>query len=156
MKEVIPLEKIKGFFRGLANLFKNMSDIVEYSETQKNTDASLTKLNKSLDAINKTMENMGRKLDIVSEQTKGLEDDMKKVKSGLQKELFNSLQTLHDKYCPGTGRGWATYQEKMEAKMFYDEIHIMGQNGWSTKTFEDIFNLPETEKEMFMRVNLRK
>lgn len=156
MKEVIPLEKIKGFFRGLANLFKNMSDIVEYSETQKNTDASLTKLNKSLDAINKTMENMGRKLDIVSEQTKGLEDDMKKVKSGLQKELFNSLQTLHDKYCPGTGRGWATYQEKMEAKMFYDEIHIMGQNGWSTKTFEDIFNLPETEKEMLMRVNLRK
>ena len=109
MKEVIPLEKIKGFFRGLANLFKNMSDIVEYSETQKNTDASLTKLNKSLDAINKTMENMGRKLDIVSEQTKGLEDDMKKVKSGLQKELFNSLQILHDKYCPGTGRGWATY-----------------------------------------------
>lgn len=156
MKEVIPLEKIKGFFRGLANLFKNMSDIVEYSETQKNTDASLTKLNKSLDAINKTMENMGRKLDIVSEQTKGLEDDMKKVKSGLQKELFNSLQTLHDKYCPGTGRGWATYQEKMEAKMFYDEIHIMGQNGWSTKTFEDIFNLPETEKEMLMRTNLRK
>lgn len=156
MKEVIPLEKIKGFFRGLANLFKNMSDIVEYSETQKNTDASLTKLNKSLDAINKTMENMGRKLDIVSEQTKGLEDDMKKVKSGLQKELFNSLQTLHDKYCPGTGRGWATYQEKMEAKMFYDEIHIMGQNGWSTKTFEDIFNLPETEKEMLMRANLRK
>ena len=156
MKEVIPLEKIKEFFRGLANLFKNMSDIVEYSETQKNTDASLTKLNKSLDAINKTMENMGRKLDIVSEQTKGLEDDMKKVKSGLQKELFNSLQTLHDKYCPGTGRGWATYQEKMEAKMFYDEIHIMGQNGWSTKTFEDIFNLPETEKEMLMRANLRK
>ena len=156
MKEVIPLEKIKEFFRGLANLFKNMSDIVEYSETQKNTDASLTKLNKSLDAINKTMENMGRKLDIVSEQTKGLEDDMKKVKSGLQKELFNSLQTLHDKYCPGTGRGWATYQEKMEAKMFYDEIHIMGQNGWSTKTFEDIFNLPETEKEMLMRTNLRK
>ena len=109
MKEVIPLEKVKGFFRGLANLFKNMSDIVEYSETQKKTDASLTKLNKSLDAINKTMESMGRKLDIVSEQTKGLEDDMKKVKSGLQKELFNSLQILHDKYCPGTGRGWATY-----------------------------------------------
>ena len=156
MKEVIPLEKVKGFFRGLANLFKNMSDIVEYSETQKKTDASLTKLDKSLDAINKTMESMGRKLDIVSEQTKGLEDDMKKVKSGLQKELFNSLQILHDKYCPGTGRGWATYQEKMEAKMFYDEIHIMGQNGWSTKTFEDIFNLPETEKEMLMRANLRK
>ena len=150
------MEKVKGFFRGLANLFKNMSDIVEYSETQKQTEASLVKLNKSLDAINKTMEKMGQKLDVVSEQTKGLEDDMKKVKSGLQKELFNSLQSLHDKYCPGTGRGWATYQEKMEAKMFYDEIHNMGQNGWSTKTFEDIFNLPESEREMLMRANQRR
>ena len=150
------MEKVKGFFRGLANLFKNMSDIVEYSETQKQTEASLTKLNKSLDAINKTMEKMGQKLDVVSEQTKGLEDDMKKVKSGLQKELFNSLQSLHDKYCPGTGRGWASHLEKMEAKMFYDEIHSMGQNGWSTKTFEDIFNLPESEREMLMRANQRR
>ena len=34
--------------------------------------------------------------------------------------------------------------------MFYDEIHNMGANGWSTKTFEDIYNLPESEKEMYM------
>lgn len=133
-----------------------MSDIVEYSETQKKTEASLEKLDKSLEAISKTMESMGRKLDTVSEQTKSLEEDMKKVKSGLQKELFNSLQNLHDKYCPGTGRGWATHLEKMEAKMFYDEIHNMGKNGWSTKTFKDIFNLPESEREMYiqnMKVN---
>lgn len=27
--------KIKAFFKGLSNLFKNMSDIVEYSDTQR-------------------------------------------------------------------------------------------------------------------------
>ena len=143
------MEKLKGFFRGLANLFKNMSDIVEYSETQKKTEASLASINKNLEVMSKVMENMGKKLDDVSEKAKNLEEDMKKVKSGLQKELFNSLQSLHDKYCPGTGRGWATRLEKNEAKMFYDEIHMMGSNGWSTKTFEDIYNLPESEREMY-------
>ena len=127
-----------------------MSDIVEYSETQRKTENALTAINESLQSINTNMDSMKTKLDQVSAQNAQLDEDMKKVKSGLQKELFKSLQSLHEKYCPGTGRGWATHLEKSEAKMFYDEIHNMGANGWSTKTFEDIYNLPESEKEMYM------
>lgn len=125
--------------------------MVEYSETQKKTEITLSAINRSLETLNKNMNAMNEKLSEVSEQAKKLDEDMTKVKSGLQKELFSSLQALHDKYCPGLGRGWASSLEKSEAKMFYDEIHSMGQNGWSTQTFKDIYTLPESEKEMYMR-----
>lgn len=108
-------------------------------------------INKSLETLNKNMVVVSDNVNEVSEMVSKLEEDMIKVKSGLQKELFSSLQALHDKYCPGLGRGWATSLEKNEAKMFYDEIHSMGQNGWSTQTFKDIYTLPESEKEMYMR-----
>ena len=64
MKEVIPLEKIKDFFRGLANLFKNMSDIVEYSETQKQTNKAISAINVSIEKVNSNMEKMSKKLDV--------------------------------------------------------------------------------------------
>ena len=78
LKEVRPLEKIKGFFRGLANLFKNMSDIVEYSETQRKTENALTAINESLQSINTNMDSMKMKLDQVSAQNAQLDEDMKK------------------------------------------------------------------------------
>ena len=144
MKEVIPLEKIKDFFRGLANLFKNMSDIVEYSETQKQTNKAISAINVSIEKVNSNMEKMSKKLDGVVEQTTHLENDMKKVKSGLQKELFQSLQLLREKY---VDRGWATGVEKNEAKIYYDEIHNMGEDGWSDGYIRDIYELPESEKD---------
>ena len=153
MKEVIPLEKIKDFFRGLANLFKNMSDIVEYSETQKQTNKAISDINVSIEKVNSNMEKMSKKLDGVVEQTTHLENDMKKVKSGLQKELFQSLQLLREKY---VDRGWATGVEKNEAKIYYDEIHNMGEDGWSDGYIRDIYELPESEKEMLIRASQKR
>lgn len=100
----------------------------------------------SMNKINESIEKISNKLDEVIKQANNLEADMEKVKSGLQKELFQSLQFLREKYI---NRGWATFAEKQEAKIYYDEIHNMGKDGWSDGYIKDIFSLPESEKEMY-------
>ena len=67
-----------------------------------------------------------------------------KIEVGLQLELFHSLQNLHDKYCNRSPSGWATETEKADAQRFYDQIHILGQDGWSKKYWDDIYNLPNS------------
>lgn len=130
-----------------------MSDIVEYSETQKQTNQAISSINTSIEKINNNMEKMSKKLDGVMEQTTNLEKDMGKVKSGLQKELFQSLQLLREKYVE---RGWATSSEKNEAKIYYDEIHNMGEDGWSDNYIKDIYELPESEREMLRLASQKK
>lgn len=69
---------------------------------------------------------------------------MGKIEVGLQLELFHSLQNLHDKYCNRSPSGWATETEKADAQRFYNQIHILGQDGWSKKYWDDIYNLPSS------------
>ena len=138
--------KIKAFFKGLSNLFKNMSDIVEYSDTQKKNEQRLDSIDETLRNMNTVLGEVGSQVKNVTGNQDKISQDMEKVKSGLQKELFQSLQVLHEKY---TARKWASLPEKLEAKMYYDEIHNMGKDGWSTKYYEEIFALPENERDAY-------
>ena len=56
--------------------------------------------------------------------------DMQKLKTALQLELFESLRILKETY---TAKGWASYEEKMNAKMYYDKIHDLGLDGYRIK-----------------------
>lgn len=77
------MEKIKVFFKGLSNLFKNMSDIVEYSDTQKKNEKAMAAMNESLKKMTAALEAMGKQLNTVVENQTKMEEDLEKVKSGL-------------------------------------------------------------------------
>lgn len=134
------LNKAQGFFKDLAAIFKNMSDIVEYSDTQKRTEERLNSMNNSLNEINASLGKLSTQLEAIGEKQNKLEQDVIKLKSGVQKELFETLQNLHEKY---VSRGQASVAEKLEAKMYFDEIHNIGEDGWSERYYNEIISLPE-------------
>ena len=124
-----------------------MSDLVEYSDTQKKYEKALQSISQTLTNINSTLDSFRIRLEEVSASQTSVKNDMEKVKSGLQKELFQSLQQLHERLY--INKKWATPAEKAEAKLYYDEIHNMGQDGWSDKYFNEIIGLPESERDLY-------
>lgn len=74
---------------------------------------------------------------------------MDAIKSGLQKELFQSLREYHDKF---VHRGWASYEEKQEARIYYDEIHALHSDGFSKKYMQEIDALPDSKKQYYANV----
>jgi hypothetical protein len=37
----------------------------------------------------------------------------------------------------------------MEAKLYYEQIHILGKDGWSKKYYDEIISLPESKEEYY-------
>ena len=93
-----------------------------------------------------TITSMNTKVEESADKLGKLEGELTKVKDGLQIELFGSLQQLHEKY---TIRGWATAPEKLDAKRFYDQIHNLGQDGWSQQHYDEIIALPESKEQYY-------
>lgn len=89
---------------------------------------------------------MDMKIQETADNINGIKIELSKVESGLQKELFQSLREYHTKF---THRGWASFEEKQEAKLYYDEIHALNKDGWSDKYIEEILALPESKMAMY-------
>lgn len=102
-----------------------------------NLTASVESINKQLDKNTQTLQDQVNKIQAQDER-------LGKIEVGLQLELFHSLQNLHDKYCNRSPSGWATAAEKADAQRFYNQIHILGQDGWSKRYWDDIYNLPDS------------
>lgn len=68
------------------------------------------------------------------------------IKDGLQVELFESLQQLHDRL---QTKRWASVEEKQDAKRYYDQIHNLGKDGWSERYYQAIIQMPESREELY-------
>lgn len=101
-------------------------------------------LNSSVESINKQLNKNTQTLQDQVNKIQAQDVRLGKIEVGLQLELFHSLQNLHDKYCNRSPSGWATETEKADAQRFYNQIHILGQDGWSKKYWDDIYNLPSS------------
>ena len=163
-------ERIAGRYKKLTETIDKLSDnISELHTTIDNMNNKMTSLSNGIDAVNtrlnlntrsltmsvnditKSVDSINVRLDTntktIQEQAKKIDlqsDKLGKIEVGLQLELFHSLQSLHDKYCNRSPSGWATSIEKADAKRFYDQIHVLGQDGWSKRYWDDIYGLPET------------
>ena len=102
----------------------------------KNLTTSVNSINQQLNINTQTIQDQAKKIDTQGER-------LSKIEVGLQLELFHSLQSLHDKYCNRAPSGWASQTEKADAKRFYDQIHVLGQDGWSKRYWDDICKLPD-------------
>lgn len=140
------MEKIRKFLKSIAQFFSSLFSLTSYVETQKKVDDSLLKINENLSTISTNMTKMGTQLADTSAKLDSLDEELTKVKDGLQIELFGSLQQLHEKY---TTRGWATAPEKLDAQRFYVQIHNLGQDGWSEQHYKEIIALPESKEQYY-------
>lgn len=111
-------------------------------------------LSQRLEKVETEMKEEHAKTRIVSEQLSQRLDtfsnDMLKVKEGLQIELFGTLRDLHDKL---VNQKFATYEQKVEARQIYDQIHNLGQDGWSQKYYDEIMAMPESREEYWASLN---
>lgn len=140
------MKKIREFLGGIASFFTSLFSLTSYTETQQKVDKTLTTISKTLTEMSKTIESMNTKVEESATKLTNLDGELTKVKDGLQIELFGSLQHLHEKY---TIRGWATTPEKLDAKRFYDQIHNLGQDGWSQQHYDEIMALPESKEQYY-------
>ena len=81
-----------------------------------------------------------------SRKIEGISTQVDVVKSGLQIELFESLQQFYERT---KRRRWASPEEKLDAKRYYDQIHALGKDGWSEKYYQSIISLPESKEELY-------
>ena len=117
---------------------------VKVSSIDSRLETNTTNLTSSVESINKQLDKNTQTLQDQVDKIKAQDARLGKIEVGLQLELFHSLQNLHDKYCNRSPSGWATTTEKADAQRFYNQIHILGQDGWSKKYWDDIYNLPNS------------
>lgn len=94
-----------------------MSSIGSYAESKRDLDSSLVKIFDKLSDISADMGNVKEKIEAYKTDLDSIHGEIEKVKEGLQIELFGSLQTLHARLME---RGWASMEEKQDAKRYYD------------------------------------
>lgn len=112
------------------------------------TDQALADIASSISAMKTGIDNIHQQqAQFVRDQLE-ITADMQKLKTALQLELFESLRVLKETY---TAKGWASYEEKMNARMYYDKIHDLGLDGWSDNCFNDIMLLPDSLAEKYKR-----
>lgn len=92
------------------------------------------------------MGNVKEKIEAYKTDLDSIHGEIEKVKEGLQIELFGSLQTLHARLME---RGWASMEEKQDAKRYYDQIHKLGKDGWSEKYYDEIIALAEDRNSYY-------
>lgn len=79
---------------------------------------------------------------------KEIKSEVGVLKEGLQVELFESLQQLHDRL---QAKRWASVEEKQDAKRYYDQIHNLGKDGWSQRYYDAIIKMPESREELYSK-----
>lgn len=149
-------ERIAGRYKKLTETIDKLSDTInkldlsikqmdiKISAIDDRLDTNTKNLNASVDSINRQLHKNTQTLQTQAIKIDSQSEKLGKIEVGLQLELFHSLQSLHDKYCNRAPSGWATSTEKADAKRFYDQIHVLGQDGWSKRYWDEICQLPET------------
>ena len=125
----------------MAQFFTSLFEITAYADNQKKANDTLEKISGELSNLKLGQETQILKIDSLSAQ-------IETVKEGLQLELFESLQNLHERLIV---KRWASYEEKADAKRYYDEIHGLGKDGWSEKYYKEIVELPESREELYAK-----
>lgn len=103
----------------------------------------MNQISSSLDSNKQDLKDLSHKMD-------DFDKELVKIKDGLQMELFSSLQLLHQRL---KVQRYATVEEKMEAKRYYDQIHNLGKDGWSQKYYDEIIALPESKADYYKNLN---
>lgn len=138
----------------MANVIEGLKSLWAGIVSLANIDARFDNLTQRLDTIEAEMKDEHEKTRVATaELSKRLDTfniDMVKVKEGLQIELFGTLRDLHDKL---QNKNYATHEEKVEAKQIYDQIHNLGQDGWSQKYYDEIIAMPESREEYWASLN---
>ena len=84
------MEKIREIFHKIAQFFTSLFEITAYSDNQKATNDALERIDANLKALQNCQNIQMGKMDAVTKEI-GV------MKEGLQVELFESLQQLHDR-----------------------------------------------------------
>lgn len=92
------------------------------------------------------MNNVKEKIENYKADLDSIHAEIEKVKEGLQIELFGSLQALHTRL---TERGWASIEEKQDAKRYYEQIHKLGKDGWSERYYTEILALADDRNSYY-------
>lgn len=144
------METILKFIKKIGDFFTGLFNVASYNDQQ-------DKVNKVLNNIAEEMKNITSGLNNNTTATNGLtsrigtlEQEISKVKDGLQIELFGSLQVLHAKLMD---QHFATVEQKREAELYYTQIHNLGKDGWSEKYYKEIIEMPESREEYWKTIN---
>ena len=135
------MEKVREIFHKIAQFFTSLFEITAYADNQKATNDALERIDANLKALQNGQNIQMGKMDAVTKEI-GI------MKEGLQVELFESLQQLHDRL---QNKRWASLEEKQDAKRYYDQIHNLGKDGWSERYYKEILDLPESREELYSR-----
>lgn len=135
------MEKVREIFHKIAQFFTSLFEITAYTDNQKATNDALERIDAHLKALQDGQNIQMGKMDAVTKEI-GV------MKEGLQVELFESLQQLHDRL---QTKRWASLEEKQDAKRYYDQIHNLGKDGWSERYYKEILELPESREELYSR-----
>lgn len=135
------MEKVREIFHKIAQFFTSLFEITAYADNQKATNDALERIDANLKALQNGQNIQMGKMDAVTKEI-GI------MKEGLQVELFESLQQLHDRL---QNKRWASLEEKQDAKRYYDQIHNLGKDGWSERYYKEILELPESREELYSR-----
>lgn len=135
------MEKVREIFHKIAQFFTSLFEITAYTDNQKATNDALERIDAHLKALQDGQNIQMGKMDAVTKEI-GV------MKEGLQVELFESLQQLHDRL---QIKRWASLEEKQDAKRYYDQIHNLGKDGWSERYYKEILELPESREELYSR-----
>ena len=135
------MEKVREIFHKIAQFFTSLFEITAYADNQKATNDALDRIDANLKALQNGQNIQMGKMDAVTKEI-GI------MKEGLQVELFESLQQLHDRL---QNKRWASLEEKQDAKRYYDQIHNLGKDGWSERYYKEILDLPESREELYSR-----
>ena len=84
------MEKIREIFHKIAQFFTSLFEITAYADNQKATNDALERIDANLKALQNGQNIQMDKMDAVTKEI-GI------MKEGLQVELFESLQQLHDR-----------------------------------------------------------
>ena len=139
-------DAIKKGLQNLAKFFGGLFNLASYPDLQKQVSSSLTAFSAQMKAIETSLNANKEETAKLSKKMDDFNLELTKVKDGLQMELFSSLQVLHTKLI---NQLYASKEDKMEAKLYYEQIHILGKDGWSKKYYDEIINLPESKEEYY-------
>ena len=137
---------VKQGLQNLANFFGGLFNLASYPDLQKQVSNSLTTFSQQMKAIETSLNANKEETAKLSKKMDDFNLELTKVKDGLQMELFSSLQVLHTKLI---NQLYASKEDKMEAKLYYEQIHILGKDGWSKKYYDEIISLPESKEEYY-------
>lgn len=137
---------LKNGLQNLGNFFIGLFNLTSYPDLQKQMTESLREVSAQMEKIHNGLEATEKQMKKLSDKMDSFDNELSKIKTGLQLELFESLHGLRTRIIK---KHFATKEEKEDAKRFYDQIHELGKDGYSEQCYLDIQNAPESKEEYY-------